>query len=143
MKLEKAIHNPSEKSAAFNPRSYRTAVPREDELSSAVSRIGSAPGDDPFAAEMGNVIQPLSKGTDDVESNAPPQITGDSDDDALVEVEGNESTNRRVSKALRSGDSIEEAYVSCSIRTIDLKLITAGQNISRVVGVDGAREFNS
>lgn len=123
MKLERAIQNSSDKSASFNPRSYRTALPLDDELSSAVSRIGMPPGEDPFGAEMAEATRRGSLTHDQApvnaegaESNLPHDHT---DADRQDDVEEDESPEHRVAKVMHSGDVREEVYVSRRLRSCD------------------------
>jgi hypothetical protein len=126
MKLERSLHHAPEKAALVHPRSFRTAVPRDDELSSAVSRIGLPQGEDPFAAEMGDATRRSSVGNikeneEDTEQNKLPIETVD--DDFAEETDANDN-ERRVSAALQSGDSIEETYVRNVLQYLRAQLLT-------------------
>jgi len=126
MKLERSFHHAPEKTALVHPRSFRTAVPRDDELSSAVSRIGLPQGEDPFAAAMGDATRRSSVGNikeheDDPEQNKLPIETVD--DDFAEETDADDN-QRRISAALQSGDTIEETYVRMATYYLRAQLFT-------------------
>jgi hypothetical protein len=112
MKLERVVQQRTEKVNAPPTRSFRTAVPREDELSSAASHMGQPQGDDPFAAQMGEATRRPSidgEGMDSVLQTAPLAI--ESVDDELADETGGDSKQRRIENALQSGDTIEDCFV--------------------------------
>lgn len=115
MKLERAVEQPAEKSTALYSRSFRTAVPREDELSSAASHIGQPQGEDPFAAQMGEATRRPSVDRDQTENDLQaPSLAITSVNDELGDETDVNSRQRRVDNALQSGDTIEDCFVSLS-----------------------------
>ncbi len=123
MKLERVSNNPADKSAAFYPRSQRNAIPRQDELSSAVSRVNAPASEDPFALAMADAFGKPASSLGQVPENeevaeAP---RPDSDDEEILDdtQASDKDKHRRIAQTLQTGDSVDEAY-----------------NIARVVGVD-------
>lgn len=106
------------------------AIPSVDELSSAVSRINSAPWEDPFALALGEAspVEEEMVSTPAAGHDGPgdPQILNNSGaipaSDALSENEEEESfveieergddKMRKIAKSLKPGDMVEEAHVS-------------------------------
>ncbi|GHJ86512.1 hypothetical protein NliqN6_2914 [Naganishia liquefaciens] len=129
IKLERATFHLADKSAAFYPRSHRNAIPRTDELNSAVSRIGAADDDDPFAEAMGEAfsqaadVEKAKTNIQHSQGDVMTQAKGEDDDEDevadIADVPEEDEKQRRLNQTLATGDSIDEAF-----------------NISRVVGVD-------
>ncbi|AFR98636.2 hypothetical protein C343_06613 [Cryptococcus neoformans C23] len=115
----------------------RDAIPSVDELSSAVSRINSAPWEDPFALALGDtapveeemVPTPIaghdSPGNPQILNNssstpASDAVSENGEEESFVEIEERgDDKMRKIAKSLRPGDIVEEAH-----------------NIVRIVGVD-------
>jgi hypothetical protein len=121
MKLERILHHAPEKATLVHPRSFRTAVPRDDELSSAVSRLGLPQGEDPFAAEMGDATRRSSIGNikENEEETEQSKLPIETVDDDFAEEPDVNDKERRISAALQSGDSIEETFVRIALRHSD------------------------
>lgn len=116
IKLERATFHLADKSAAFHPRSHRNAVPRTDELNSAVSRMGAEEDDDPFAEAMGEATSraiEVEQAKNDIrhnrdDSTAARDVNGDDEDEDLEEKPEEDEKQRRLSQTLGTGDVIEE-----------------------------------
>jgi hypothetical protein len=124
MKLERVVQQRTEKVNAPPTRSFRTAVPREDELSSAASHMGQPQGDDPFAAQMGEATRRPSidgERMDSVLQTAPLAI--ESVDDELADETGGDSKQRRIENALQSGDTIEDCFVGHQSANSSLRVL--------------------
>lgn len=116
IKLERATFHLADKSAAFHPRSHRNAIPRTDELNSAVSHMGAA-DDDPFAEAMGEASNraaqvdqakiDIQRNQDDTSSGR--EVTEEDDiDEDLEDRPEEDEKQRRLAQTLATGDIIEE-----------------------------------
>jgi len=113
MKLERVLHETTDKSTALYSRSFRTAVPREDELSSAASHVGQPHGEDPFAAQMGEATRRPSVDRASTENySQTAALAIESVNDELGDETDVDSKQRRIENAMQSGDSIEDCFVS-------------------------------
>lgn len=124
MKLELVTTNVADRSSAFNPRRHRNPIPRADELSSAVSRVGLS--DDPFSQAMSDAVSGKSIPAtiqEHSEDQRPAETDAESGDDEILDDRTAEETDRmrRITQTLQPGDTVEDIF-----------------NISRVVGVDSA-----
>lgn len=147
----------------------REAIPQNDELSSAVSRINAAPWDDPFALALGEAAESAEEGTvmssrcplmpaaTAAVSQAPELATVAEDAEADTQSiswaeEETSDKQRRIAKTLQSGDVVEEVSIkiytpmeeilttgSCEAAASKLRGNTDHQNIVRIVGVDALR----
>lgn len=106
------------------------AIPSVDELSSAVSRINSAPWEDPFALALGEAspVEEEMVSTPPAGHDGPgnPQILKNSgaipasdvlseneEEESFVEIEERgDDKMRKIAKSLKAGDMVEEAHVS-------------------------------
>lgn len=111
----------------------RDAIPSVDELSSAVSRINSAPWEDPFALALGEdtpveeemVSTPIaghnSPGNPKILNNsgstpASDAVSENGEEESFVEIEERgDDKMRKIAKSLRPGDMVEEAHVSVDL----------------------------
>ncbi len=136
LKLERAVANSGgDKSSAFHPKTHRNAIPKRDELGSAISRIGSPQDEDPFALAMGLADRngsSLSKITEHEVSvpaaGAHSNVTDSQAEESEEEGDGLDDMtkdevdpHKRIAQILQRGDAVEDAF-----------------NVSRVVGVDSA-----
>ncbi len=126
MKLERVSNNPADKSSSFYPRSQRNAIPKHDELSSAISRVDAPAGEDPFSLAMADAFG-RSSTTSLVQVPEGEEISvqqrADSEDEEILDDSQAAETDkhRRIAQTLQSGDTVDEAF-----------------NIARIVGVDAA-----
>lgn len=111
----------------------RDAIPSVDELSSAVSRINSAPWEDPFALALGDTVPveeemvptPIaghdSPGNPQILNNssstpASDAVSENGEEESFVEIEERgDDKMRKIAKSLRPGDIVEEAHVSVDL----------------------------